>query len=300
LGFSNCQCPLAGVDFVPTFFGESPTLSLFQIYLPCNSNVSAIENRQLPGAGFIQDPVTGGIYNDYNGSPTTLISLTESLAGYTLEAGAIARFRFLPPLQLQAGYYWVGWKSADSGITLPYCDGCPEIANMKQAIFSTIYNDLPADVSNAQPEILTNWLGTPVWLNTTIPPPPPPAGTTCMTDGDCMSSGGNQWLYATCGSDGHCQCGNGFSGTATTTNPCGCTGNVVYDNGIPICVPIGKCIAGSTVRADLCYPLSTNSMYVTCTASGVCQCNPGFQGSATPTDLCRCNNPVVWEPVCPA
>jgi len=100
------------------------------------------------------------------------------------------------------------------GLVLSYCNGCPAISGAQMCI-PTGVEDLPDDLSiNDVINLSPGSVWSPIWLSmkflssdtldTTVPPPP---GTNCTMDSDCLSSGGNQWLYASCGSSGHCQCG---------------------------------------------------------------------------------------------
>src|SRR4051794_32483101 len=71
LASAYAQCPtLAGVDFVPTWNGQNPTLYLVRVNLTCDSPVSAIMNRQYPGTGYFESRVTAALYTDYNNRPT--------------------------------------------------------------------------------------------------------------------------------------------------------------------------------------------------------------------------------------
>jgi len=187
------------------------------------------------------------------------------------------------------------------------CLGCAEVANVQVNVLLS-GNGLPSTLVGASlAQFGVGQLGYSMWLNVAVPVtipvsvpvtvPAPVPGTLCTSDSDCVTSG-DVWLAASCSASGNCACGVNFVGSATTTDPCVCdtaSGNqVVWDNGTPYCVTPGQCGFGASSRADLCYSFSQNAQFVGCGASGQCECFPGFQGSATATDLCRCDNILTW------
>ena len=55
-----------------------------------------------------------------------------------------------------------------------------------------------------------------------------------------------------------------------------------------------QCSAGNLNLKYLCSDYTENYMFIDC-MNGHCQCLPGFRGSATINDKCRCSN-VQWQP----
>jgi len=121
----------------------------------------------------------------------------------------------------------------------------------------------------------------------------------CQFDWQCAASGQN-YGFATCNIDGSCACRPNFIGSAVPEDVCRCdTANgdqLAWDeNGNPNCVNPGVCEIGTLIRTDLCSGYTQNYAFIQCIA-GQCTCLDGFQGTATATDQCRCDNTLTWPP----
>jgi len=168
------------------------------------------------------------------------------------------------------------------------CLGCAEVSSTQLVVVMNT-DQLPATLTGAPLGYFgVGQLGYSAWLNVV-------SGTPCQFDYDCASSGDN-WLFARCGSSGYCTCSDNFIGGATPSDKCRCDSpnNIVWDNGTPYCLKPGVCGVGSTVRVDLCFGFSQNAEFVQCGSNGHCQCQAGFQGSATTSDMCRCDHLLTW------
>jgi len=125
------------------------------------------------------------------------------------------------------------------------------------------------------------------------------SATSCTQDYQCASLG-DQYGYSYC-QNGYCQCRQSFQGASTPTDKCSCQppSQVVFDqNGNPNCLSPGQCSVGGQNLQYLCADFTDNYEFIQC-ENGYCQCLPGFQGLATATSKCSCEN-VQWLPTGPS
>jgi len=113
--------------------------------------------------------------------------------------------------------------------------------------------------------------------------------STCTERWQCTSYS-NDYNYVDC-IQGHCQCVEGFEGSATSQDKCSCSGNVFYESGVARCSnPNGQ--VNCTARWQ-CSSVSNDYNYVDC-LQGKCECVEGFNGTATAQDKCRCDKEGVY------
>eukprot|EP01121_Diplochlamys_sp_Union-15-3_P003608 TRINITY_DN1354_c0_g1_i4.p1 TRINITY_DN1354_c0_g1~~TRINITY_DN1354_c0_g1_i4.p1 ORF type:complete len:347 (-),score=36.07 TRINITY_DN1354_c0_g1_i4:124-1134(-) len=88
--------------------------------------------------------------------------------------------------------------------------------------------------------------------------------------------------------DGSCVCKDGFAGSAVSNDKCRCDAYLLWNQGTPVCTSANICFEKSH-----CSRFAEREQFVNC-INGKCVCKPGFDGSATDKDLCRCTGNLVW------
>jgi len=216
-----------------------------------------------------------------------------ALSSSSTSANGLTTANFDTPVQVSAGNYWL---FAVGNAIIPGCLGCSAVAT--QQVFGLYgVNSLNDDYSGENfDSFAVGQLGYAMWLDVS-------SGTPCDADWQCAASGAN-YDFATC-ENGFCACAPNFIGSAIPEDVCRCDTDsgkhLAWDeNGNPFCLNAGVCQVGDMVRTDLCADYTQNFMFVECDG-GHCQCASGFQGSATASDQCRCDNTLTWTqdgPVC--
>jgi len=275
------QCPLPGVNFVGNTFFEASFSTGFKVTVGCAGTATGIT-----AAG---GPAQAALYSDNNGQPTTRLAISSSCSS----TDGISTMNFASPVQVTPGNYWI---FVTGNAIIGGCLGCSAISNI-QIVGLYGVDGLPESYAGVNfDSFAVGQLGYSMYLNVVT-------GTACEADWQCASSGAN-YDFATC-VNGFCACGSNFAGSAIPEDVCRCdtsAGNqLAYDqNGNPNCLLPGVCQVGSLVRVDLCADYTENAMFICCN-NGQCQCVDGFQGSATASDQCRCDNDLTWTangPVC--
>jgi len=277
------QCPLPGLDFTPPQSLQDADSTGFKVTVVCGGTAVGINYRNGP---FNTGNVQVALYQDDGGHAGSLMAISTPTSNYP--TNSVVALSFITPIQIAPGTYWI---FISGGADVGGCVGCSQVSN-QQIFVSVDHSDLPTSFVGSN--ILyfgVGQLGYAMWLNVI-------SGTPCQADWQCATSGAN-YDFATC-ENGFCTCGVNFIGSAIPEDVCRCdtsAGNqLAYDqNGNPNCLVAGVCQVGSLVRTDLCSCYTQNYMFIQCNG-GHCQCVSGFQGSATATDQCRCDNTLTWTP----
>jgi len=273
----SCNCPLPGSNFAPATNFESGYPTGILVTVTCGGTATGISS-------FLSG-ITSALYADNNGHPGIRLALSNS---YSTDSNGVSTATFETPVQVSPGNYWL---FTGANTVIPGCLSC-----YSQQVFSA-YPDsnLEADFSNNNFESFSiGEIAYSLWLtvDTVVLTP-------CEADWQCASLGVN-YGFSYC-QNGNCACRPNFDGSSTLDSLCTCNHVLAYDqNGNPNCVNFGVCQVGDLIRLDLCSAFTQNYMFIECD-NGQCTCAAGFQGSATATDQCRCDNTLTWTangPIC--
>jgi len=277
-----CDCPLPGFQFAANTEFEASFATGFKVTVSCGGIATGIS---IGGNG----QFAVALYSDNNGHPATNLATSTSYSS----SDGVTVASFATPVSVSAGNYWL---FAVGNAIIPGCLGCSAVAN--QQVYGLYgVNDLRSDYSQINFDYFgVGQLGYSMWLDVST-------GTACSADWECASSGAN-YDFATC-VNGFCACAPNFIGSAIPEDVCRCDTasgkHLAYDeNSNPFCLNAGVCEVGDLIRIDLCSDYTENFMFVECDG-GQCQCVDGFQGTATVSDQCRCDNTLTWTangPVC--
>jgi len=267
----------------------------------------------------------GGVFSTTNGKYTVMNSAPQTQGRPLTLVPVISNHPILAGVNSFNGgsssYHGINTLNPNAVLVASWSDGSPLIATLNvngvRRVDMNFYppsSDIRGDFWNSGTDglkIMVNailWCAGPTPVPTTAIPTTGVATTamattgfptiSCQFDWQCASSGEN-YGFATC-ADGACACRPNFIGSAVPEDVCRCnTANgdqLAWDqNGNPNCLNPGVCNSGTLVRADLCSGYTQNYVFIQCNA-GHCECLPGFQGTATAADQCRCDNTLTWTP----
>jgi len=271
----SCDCPLPGANFAAATNFEASFATGFKVTVTCGGTANGISNPL--------GEIVSALYADNNGHPGVRLALSNSFS----TSNGVTTANFETPVQVSPGNYWL-FTAADA--IVPGCLNC-----YSQQIYGLYGTNLEADFSNVNFDSFgVGQISYSLWLDveTVIITP-------CEADWQCASLGVN-YGFSFC-QNGNCACRPNFDGSSTLDSPCTCNNVLVYDqDGNPNCVNSGVCQVGDLIRLDLCSAFTENYMFIECD-NGQCECVDGFQGSATASDQCRCDNTLTWTsngPVC--
>jgi len=291
-GYSQCPLPGYNLSYAPEFnyYGD---VKVMRVYVTCPGIATGVSTPSVAGDQYVPNfALYGDSYNSDFNLQVPLGFMTKSIS-YTSNSDGILTMNFENPVPVSQGYYWIA-ASADSRV--PYCNICPDLPEVLLSYTLPCETSLEFDGNDETYFYYTVQMI--MWLNVVSV-----TGTPCQADWECASSGAN-YDFATC-VNGNCACQPNFAGSAIPEDVCRCDTSVgnqlAYDeNGNPNCLSPGVCQVGSLVQTSLCAGYTQNYMFITCN-NGLCQCEDGFQGSATAIDQCRCDYTLTWTsdgPIC--